>query len=692
MFTGIVDVDWASMGHAYTESATDVPGLLWGLASDDPAQREIALDGMYGAVHHQGDVYDSTVACIPFLFELVTTPTVADRGAIVGLLGSIAGRPEDDDEEPGDLLDLDEDDEWFRPSRDARQLVRSRADAFLELLDDPAAELRAAVPGVLAQLHPDPARVFAALRDRLPVEQAPQAVRNLARALGTLAVKHTAALGADAGRTLRDIVSGTVDPELRMTALAQLARCAPDRLPEDTVEIALEVMRHAREDDGTESPEPERPRTDTMISYLRELEAERRQNPDIDEADELLAELHWRLGDRTDLRFPLLVGQLHSPEPSQRSAAVEEAGRLLTGWRAPDDEPVLALARLLAEDDLRLNKEVLTELRYLAPIAHCAVAGVEAYVEASGDRPLETDTPFANMALGLALEVLTLQGDGRVVAALTSILEVVEVPERLQRWMEALGPEAAAPLGPVLHERLAALDPREPSDARDRLLTALGVLAPAESLPLVLDVLRGTPSGGWPGAALGALCGYGDRAAEAAPLLRELLADDATRPEVRTQAAEALWAVAPDAGTVLPALQEGLRAERQFPRSVALRLTRALGPAASPVTPRLHELMACEYESADAATALWKVTGSVDDTLPVLLDAWTRTPRRRPDIAACLREMGLAAAPALPLIRAELASPRRHTNDGTTGNVRYEVASDVALLEDCRSVLDLLEG
>ncbi|MFK0018946.1 hypothetical protein [Streptomyces sp. NPDC090798] len=55
MFTGIEDVDWASMGHAYTDSATDVPELLWGLASDDPARRDIALDGMYGAVHHQGE-------------------------------------------------------------------------------------------------------------------------------------------------------------------------------------------------------------------------------------------------------------------------------------------------------------------------------------------------------------------------------------------------------------------------------------------------------------------------------------------------------------------------------------------------------------------------------------------------------------------------------------------------------------
>ncbi len=53
MFAGGIDeVDWASMEHAYGP-ADDVPGLLRGLASADPAERERALDGMYGAVHHQ---------------------------------------------------------------------------------------------------------------------------------------------------------------------------------------------------------------------------------------------------------------------------------------------------------------------------------------------------------------------------------------------------------------------------------------------------------------------------------------------------------------------------------------------------------------------------------------------------------------------------------------------------------------
>lgn len=90
MFTGIDEVAWASMKHAYG-SAEDVPRLLRALASPSPQERERALDGMYGAVHHQGDVYDSTLACIPFLFTLVARAELPDRSGIVELLVSIGG-------------------------------------------------------------------------------------------------------------------------------------------------------------------------------------------------------------------------------------------------------------------------------------------------------------------------------------------------------------------------------------------------------------------------------------------------------------------------------------------------------------------------------------------------------------------------------------------------------------------------
>ncbi len=65
--------------------------MLRGLLADDAQAREIALDGLYGAVHHQGDVYDCTIACVPFPLQAVADARVPDRGGILGLLASIGG-------------------------------------------------------------------------------------------------------------------------------------------------------------------------------------------------------------------------------------------------------------------------------------------------------------------------------------------------------------------------------------------------------------------------------------------------------------------------------------------------------------------------------------------------------------------------------------------------------------------------
>jgi hypothetical protein len=56
-------------------------------ASDDPATRESALDAMYGAVHHQGDVCDSTLAVIPFLLEIASVPGPPGLAAALGRTG-----------------------------------------------------------------------------------------------------------------------------------------------------------------------------------------------------------------------------------------------------------------------------------------------------------------------------------------------------------------------------------------------------------------------------------------------------------------------------------------------------------------------------------------------------------------------------------------------------------------------------
>ncbi|MFJ9796609.1 PBS lyase [Streptomyces sp. NPDC101145] len=244
MFTGIEEVDWASLGHAYGP-ADDVPALLRGLASDDPAERERALDGMYGTVHHQGDVYDSTLACIPFLLELVACPDVQDRGCVVELLASIGGIDLSGDDE---LQELDPEDEEFEDAANyamAAAAVAAGADVFLGLVGDEDREVRLAVPGALASLHGDPVRVRDLLRERLTVERDSEVRLALVEAVGRIALRYESLREETAG-WLAWLSGAAQDPALRLAALAQLARCAPGRLPDDVVPTVTRLLAELR--------------------------------------------------------------------------------------------------------------------------------------------------------------------------------------------------------------------------------------------------------------------------------------------------------------------------------------------------------------------------------------------------------------------------------------------------------------
>ncbi|OEJ94410.1 PBS lyase [Streptomyces thermolilacinus] len=244
MFTGIEEVDWASLGHAYGP-ADDVPALLRGLASDDPAERERALDGMYGTVHHQGDVYDSTLACIPFLLELVACPDVQDRGCVVELLASIGGIDLSGDDE---LQELDPDDEEFEDAANyamAAAAVAAGADVFLGLVGDEDREVRLAVPGALASLHGDPVRVRDLLRERLTVERDTEVRLALVEAVGRIALRYESLREETAG-WLAWLSGAAQDPALRLAALTQLARCAPGRLPGDVVPTVTRLLAELR--------------------------------------------------------------------------------------------------------------------------------------------------------------------------------------------------------------------------------------------------------------------------------------------------------------------------------------------------------------------------------------------------------------------------------------------------------------
>ncbi|MEU9606242.1 PBS lyase [Streptomyces sp. NPDC048057] len=782
MFGGIDEVDWAALEHAYGP-AGDVPELLRGLASTDPAVREAALDGMYATVHHQGEVFDSTLACIPFLLELAGDPAVQDRGGVIELLTSIGGIDLDGD----DVLDLVEGEEFESAANYAMaaSAVTAGADVFLAQVGAEDRGVRLAVPLALATLHSEPALVLALLRERLKVEQDPEVRLACVEAGGRIALRHDGLnpevvewltgltrVAHDADPSAYDpdayaaapsyehqpepyergtYANGTrdaggarekagarepgsargYDPGLRLSAIAQLARCAPHRLPDDVVPGVTGLLRELR-GGSPEAPIPQQhapaPSAATLLGQngqggqggqlgpLRGRQEATTTERAAPWTGALLRTLHSGLGDRVDDRVALLADQLCSPDQGQRIDAVRMSSGLLRTCRGEYGELVALLGEQLPEDrgGPRLADAAIAVLGELFALAEPATDALAEYVAANPDRWVQ-EWVGGPLMLGGAVTALARTGDARAVPVLTRMLELPEAPQDLGYVLDHLG-EAAAPLAPVLRERLGAvaLDDRL-YDLAGPLLYGLTALRAAEAMPEVLRVLRGVPEyrREWVvDLVLRALTAFGPAAGEAVPDLRRLLrparpqrgdawscalpeAAGALSPAFQAKAAAALWAVegSDSADVVLPVLLGALTAADTGGRRSAATALGTMGPAAAVAEPALTELLAAvdPWTRVDAAVALWRVTGHPRRAWPVLRAAWHTLPFTRVPTAERLAAGGgitavMAVEGAEALLRSELAGVRRHNAiDGGYGS--HDIVRDEKLLALCRRAL-----
>ncbi|MFF8012309.1 HEAT repeat domain-containing protein [Streptomyces sp. NPDC007929] len=665
MFRGIDEVDWASLRHAHG-SAEDVPGLLRGLASADPAERQTALDGMYGTVHHEGGVYDAAVACVPFLLALAGHEEVRDRAEVVELLVSIG----DVDGAPGG------------PAASALEALRVRADVFERLAGDADPGVRRAAAGALVPFLGRPGRVLALLRERIAVERDDRVLLVLAESLGRVARRYgsaDAAHAAEAVRLLTELSGPPHGPSLRLAALGQLAGCAQDRLPADLVATAVRLLRDRSGQRAPAGRPYDAPGPDTLAARLRRL------RPSDEEGAALLRTLHAALGSRVPDRVALLCGQLTSPDPLDRCNGVWMSAGLIREWRTGHAEPVTLIGSQLGAPEARLHDAavaVLVELLALAAPAADPLHALLAYRPELRIRHGERGAP----TLGGPLKALAGAGDARAVPVLAEVLAGPVVPNDLGLVIPHLG-GLAVPLAPVLRRRLARV-PLDAADVRERavpLLSALAALGDVESVPAVLRLLRGMPDGARRrgiviAAAVRALGVFGGAAREAIPELRGLLGTGGA-----VGAAEALWSVTGDAEAVLPVLLRELSDTGSGRRRHAAAVLGRLGPAARTALPGLRELAASGDPGtrATAACAVWRAAGEPERFLPVLRSTWAEHPRTRTTIAECVAALGPSGAPLHEVLRAELAAPRRHRGDLGGHGIR----DDLVLLRTCREAL-----
>lgn len=693
MFSGLDSIEWGAMRHAYGPAA-DVPDLLRGLVSDNPATREVALDGMYGAVHHQGDVYECTVAAIPFLQEAAAAPALPGRGGVLELLASIAGVG-------WGTLDGSEDLVSDKPLYvAARQAVASACPLYLDLLTDPDPEVRRAAPKALRACHDDAPRVVSALRERLGEEPDAETRAAVIAAAGALGRRAAVGQSTDTdpggvGTWLADLAGqADADPQTRLAAVAELARYAPGLLSPDAEAIAADLLRMVYAA-GSPAQPPAGFSTSTLIGALREISEQDAAGRRAPEAAELVHSVSVAFGDRVEDRVQILTRLLREPGWEARHDALRPAKVLIERWRGSYEELAFLMGKQLLDPEPRLAAVAADAL---ADLGELAAPAADVLARALSTAPREAShtrrglpawiTPYERglPSTGPILKALAALHDPRALPAVQWALERPSMPGDIGH-VAAQFESAAAGLVPLICRRLEDLPFVDGHDRRRTgLVLALSRIGEAAvaAVPQLLTLPPDT-------SVLIALGRIGPGAAEAVPVLRQLLGRG--EPAIEIAAATALWRVTADPRAVLPVLTRHLDSGGRSVTGAAEALAE-LGPAAANTAPRLRELLGATppgntWPRLRAAGALRRAAGEVSSTLPVLLEAWSENPHTRVDVAGYLAEMGPAAITAAPLLRAEMERRRRHRASEYTWS-SSDLPADLALLRACDLALAAL--
>lgn len=656
MVDGLDDIDWAEMRHAYGP-ADAIPDAIRGMVAKKKRRRAWASDYMFGAVHHQGDVYECTVAAIPFLVEAAMRPRRRGRSSVLKLLASIGSADVDDlralDDPPAGVHDAAVVDRSLH--RRAHAMIDAAGPTLISLLDDPRRKVRRAAPSALLACRTHTGEVLAALQHRLSVEPDRKVRATLMAAVATIGRRAEAGLqpGVDAAavRTeLRASAERATDPTDQLAALTALARCP------------------AGDDTGMAAP--------TMAALALAAAA----GGDARTMSEAFGD---RVSDRTDL----LVALLYHRDPAIRGNAMWATGALVDRWRGPYEEILYLVGEQLSDPRRELRALAAARLANLGPLAAPAA---EALARAAENWPDEDDGLFGDKPPGL----FTVQPDGS--ATLGNLLKAMSGlrdPRALPFLLRATTREppvrylasdvikygaAAADLVPWVRRQLSADDPGR-TDELVHLLGAIGAPA-ADAVPDLLAFLPRIE-------AIGALGRIGPAAAAAVAPLHRLSAT--AEAYVAVAAADALRHITGDQAVVLPVL------ERVGDPEVIAGTVAEIGPAAAAYAPRIRALMSAPathaWTRARAALALWRVTGAAAEILPTLADIWQADRRPRGRVADLVAEIGPAASPVFaPLLREELATAWRATAD-KSGWSSAQVVDDLEIVASCRTALAALD-
>ncbi|MDX2141590.1 MAG: hypothetical protein SF123_26115, partial [Chloroflexota bacterium] len=235
MLEGLKKIDWAKMEIA-SGSAASVPNMIRDLVNDDPDVAQEALIALSTNICELGIVFDSSIAAIPFLIEILNSDSAHDPAGILDLLAALAESKDITEvtlpptheyqfmPEAGE--DYAKDEEEMAWSHQCYDAVAKGMTTYRGLLmyDEPTVRTSAAA---ILELFPAAARENAvALQQAIEVEDDIPAMTDLMLSLRDILTN--AELNADEKATyvsfFRDIFNDEEDVVLRLAAAIAIAR------------------------------------------------------------------------------------------------------------------------------------------------------------------------------------------------------------------------------------------------------------------------------------------------------------------------------------------------------------------------------------------------------------------------------------------------------------------------------------
>jgi hypothetical protein len=235
MLEGLKKIDWTKMEIA-SGSAAPVPAMIRDLVNDDPDAAQEALIALSTSICELGIVFDSSIAAIPFLIEILNSDSAHDPAGILDLLAALAESKDISEvtlpptheyqfmPEAGE--DYAKDEEEMAWSQQCYDAVAKGMTTYRGLLmyDEPTVRTSAAA---MLELFPAAAREnAAALQKAIEVEDDIPAMTDLMLSLRDILAN--AELSADEKATyvsfFRDIFNDEEDVVLRLAGAIALAR------------------------------------------------------------------------------------------------------------------------------------------------------------------------------------------------------------------------------------------------------------------------------------------------------------------------------------------------------------------------------------------------------------------------------------------------------------------------------------